>query len=183
MNIHAIVFYNAVNLKPLNHKIYTEGVTRYERRFITEFIEFGKKEFLKKMNTEEDEFVISLMGGSFLIYITVLDGIGLAMLASKVPELNQTPHLVSKKLIYNYMIKGEIPNNRNDILCWFKHKEILSELDETKKVIKRTISKVIEKGEKIEELVEITELLSNQSKVFFKTSRKMNSCCFIFPRR
>ncbi len=182
MKIHAIVFYDSDQHQPLSHKIYDQGTSKYERRFVTEFVEFGRKDFLQKMKAPGDEFVISLVGGAVLVYVTEMEGIGVAMMLSNIPDLNNTPHIVSKKLINDYMKYNMIPQNAEDILSYFKQKEILAEVQHTKKVLMRTLSKVIERGDNIEELVDKTDKLSDTSKIFFKNSRKLNSCCWIFPR-
>lgn len=182
MKIYAVVFFETNEMNPLDYKIYTDGSTRYEKRFINEFVEFGRKDFLRHMNTSEDQFIIELGNGAFLIYITIVDNIGVALLLSDPIELDTLPHLVSKKLILDYTRRNYIPETSNEILQHFKTKQIMSELDENKKVLLRSISKIIERGERIEDLVEKTESLSVQSKLFFKNSRQFNSCCWIFPR-
>lgn len=40
-----------------------------------------------------------------------------------------------------------------------------------------TIEAVLERGEKLDDLVSKSEMLSLQSKTFYKTARKTNSCC------
>ena len=40
-----------------------------------------------------------------------------------------------------------------------------------------TIEAVLERGEKLDDLVDKSEALSMQSKAFYKTARKTNSCC------
>jgi len=40
-----------------------------------------------------------------------------------------------------------------------------------------TIEAVLERGEKLDDLVAKSEGLSAQSKMFYKTARKTNSCC------
>jgi synaptobrevin homolog YKT6 len=40
-----------------------------------------------------------------------------------------------------------------------------------------TIEAVLERGEKLDDLVSKSEGLSVQSKAFYKTARKTNSCC------
>lgn len=51
------------------------------------------------------------------------------------------------------------------------------EVDETKIVLHDTIQKVLERGEKLDDLVEKSEGLSAQSKMFYKSAKKMNKCC------
>ncbi|XP_060578846.1 synaptobrevin homolog YKT6-like [Ruditapes philippinarum] len=57
--------------------------------------------------------------------------------------------------------------------------KINADLDETKIILHNTIEAVLERGEKIDDLVEKSEGLSLQSKTFYKTARKTNSCCVI----
>jgi synaptobrevin family protein YKT6 len=56
---------------------------------------------------------------------------------------------------------------------------IQSDLDETKIILHNTIEAVLQRGEKLDDLVEKSEGLSTQSKAFYKTARKTNSCCVI----
>lgn len=41
----------------------------------------------------------------------------------------------------------------------------------------KTIESVLERGEKLDNLVERSNALSAQSKMFYKTTKKQNSCC------
>jgi len=52
-----------------------------------------------------------------------------------------------------------------------------SDLDDTKIVLHSTIEAVLQRGEKLDDLVDKSEALSMQSKAFYKTARKTNSCC------
>lgn len=51
------------------------------------------------------------------------------------------------------------------------------DLDETKIILRNTIEQVLERGEKLDDLVSKSEDLSAQSKAFYKTAKKTNSCC------
>jgi synaptobrevin homolog YKT6 len=61
-----------------------------------------------------------------------------------------------------------------------KFHKINSDLDDTKIIMHKSIEKILDRGEKIENLVQRSKDLSKSSKKFFKTSRKFNSCCVIF---
>ncbi|XP_014085585.2 synaptobrevin homolog YKT6 [Bactrocera oleae] len=52
-----------------------------------------------------------------------------------------------------------------------------NDLDETKIILKNTIEAVLERGEKLDDMVIKSENLSMQSKAFYKTAKKTNSCC------
>ncbi|XP_058066647.1 synaptobrevin homolog YKT6 [Anopheles bellator] len=51
------------------------------------------------------------------------------------------------------------------------------DLDETKIILRNTIEAVLDRGEKLDDLVDKSESLSIQSKAFYKTAKKTNSCC------
>ncbi|XP_058805842.1 synaptobrevin homolog YKT6 isoform X2 [Phymastichus coffea] len=53
------------------------------------------------------------------------------------------------------------------------------DLDETKIILHNTLSAVLERGEKLDDLVQKSEDLSTQSKTFYHTARKTNSCCVV----
>lgn len=55
--------------------------------------------------------------------------------------------------------------------------KIQEDLDETKIILRNTIEAVLERGEKLDDLVVKSEVLSYQSKAFYKTAKKTNSCC------
>lgn len=55
--------------------------------------------------------------------------------------------------------------------------KIQDDLDETKIILRNTIEAVLERGEKLDDLVEKSAQLSYQSKTFYKTAKKTNSCC------
>ncbi|KAI4464928.1 synaptobrevin ykt6 [Holotrichia oblita] len=55
--------------------------------------------------------------------------------------------------------------------------KIQEDLDETKIILHNTIDAVLQRGEKLDDLVAKSEGLSMQSKAFYKTARKTNSCC------
>lgn len=57
--------------------------------------------------------------------------------------------------------------------------KVQRELDETKIILHKTIESVLERGEKMESLVERSDVLSSQSKMFYKTAKKQNACCVI----
>ncbi|TYZ57073.1 hypothetical protein PybrP1_003555, partial [[Pythium] brassicae (nom. inval.)] len=56
---------------------------------------------------------------------------------------------------------------------------IQRELDDTTAVLSKTIENVLERGEKLDDLVSKSQDLSTQSKVFYKQAKKTNSCCVV----
>lgn len=54
---------------------------------------------------------------------------------------------------------------------------VQEEVEETKMVMHSTIQSVLDRGEKLDDLVKKSENLSDQSKMFYTSARKMNKCC------
>ena len=57
--------------------------------------------------------------------------------------------------------------------------KIQKEIDETKLIMYDSIEKILQRGEKIENLLDRTANLSVESKFFLKNSQKMNKCCIL----
>jgi synaptobrevin family protein YKT6 len=49
---------------------------------------------------------------------------------------------------------------------------VQAELDETKNVLHKTIESILERGQKIDDLVDKSDALSAGSKLFFKSAKK-----------
>lgn len=57
--------------------------------------------------------------------------------------------------------------------------KIQNDLDETTNILHKTIDSVLERGVKLDSLVEKSDDLSRQSKMFYKEAKKTNSCCVV----
>ncbi|XP_055344361.1 synaptobrevin homolog YKT6-like [Paramacrobiotus metropolitanus] len=55
--------------------------------------------------------------------------------------------------------------------------KIQADLDDTKVILHNTIEAVLQRGEKLDDLVAKSEELSMSSKAFYTTARKTNACC------
>ncbi|PNH66506.1 hypothetical protein VD0002_g2863 [Verticillium dahliae] len=73
----------------------------------------------------------------------------------------------------DYLSKYQDPQQADSIL------KIQKELDETKIVLHKTIESVLQRGEKIDDLVAKSDGLSSQSKMFYQQAKKQNSCCVL----
>lgn len=71
------------------------------------------------------------------------------------------------------VIKYQDPGNADQIV------RIQRNLDETREVLHNTIDSVLQRGEKLEDLVEKSGELSATSKLFYKQAKKANSCCAV----
>jgi len=93
---------------------------------------------------------------------------------SKVPQSSYSnPSAISFPEINTYIQKYQDPRQADAIM------KVQQELDETKIVLHKTIESVLQRGEKLDNLVERSNALSMQSKAFYKTAKKQNSCCVI----
>jgi synaptobrevin family protein YKT6 len=81
--------------------------------------------------------------------------------------INVEAHI--KKAIVEY----QTPQNIDSIL------RVQKDLEETKVILHQTISSLLVRGEKLDDLVAKSDQLGVQSKVFFKTAKKTNSCCTV----
>lgn len=79
--------------------------------------------------------------------------------------------------LQSYLVKYQDPKQADTIM------KVQAELDETKVVLHKTIESVLERGEKLDNLVERSNALSAQSKMFYKTAKKVSSIAssFVFP--
>lgn len=70
-----------------------------------------------------------------------------------------------------------------DTLCKYQNPEdadtimkVQREIDETKVILHKTIESMLDRGEKLDNLVDKSEKLSAQSKTFYKVAQKTNTC-------
>lgn len=75
--------------------------------------------------------------------------------------------------IEQYLKKYQDPTQADSIM------KVQQELDETKIVLHKTIESVLQRGEKLDSLVDKLEALSSSSRMFYKQAKKTNSCCVI----
>jgi len=69
------------------------------------------------------------------------------------------------------LLKYQNPNEADPMT------KVQHELDETKVIVFNTLEQVMQRGEKLDDLVAKSEGLSTSSKTFYKTAKKTNSCC------
>ena len=72
-----------------------------------------------------------------------------------------------------YLVKYQDPTSADKV------SKIQKDLDDTTEILHKTIDSVLERGVKLDQLVERSDDLSRQSKMFYKQARKTNSCCVI----
>jgi len=83
------------------------------------------------------------------------------------------PSSISFPALATYLQKYQDPRQADNIM------RVQQELDETKIILHKTIESVLQRGEQLDNLVDRSNALSAQSKMFYKTAKKQNSCCVI----
>lgn len=72
-----------------------------------------------------------------------------------------------------YLVKYQDPAAADKVT------KIQKDLDDTTQILHKTIDSVLERGAKLDNLVERSDDLSKQSKMFYKQAKKTNGCCVI----
>ena len=94
------------------------------------------------------------------------------------------PHQVAKKILFQ-VISSNTKVDLNKVHQKFKNPKtdklynLSVELDEVKTIMVENIEKILGRGEKLDDIVDRTNLLNISSKKFLKESKKLNSCCNI----
>lgn len=83
------------------------------------------------------------------------------------------PESLSFPPIDDYLVRYQDPTTADKVT------KIQKDLDDTTEILHKTIDSVLERGVKLDDLVERTDDLSRQSKMFYKQAKKTNSCCVI----
>ncbi|XP_068159081.1 synaptobrevin homolog YKT6 [Drosophila tropicalis] len=94
--------------------------------------------------------------------------------ATKVPAdqwQNGSAATISFDMLPTFLAKYQDPVEADPLT------KMQNDLDETSIILKNTIAAVLERGEKLDDMVLKSEELSLQSKAFYKTAKKTNSCC------
>lgn len=73
----------------------------------------------------------------------------------------------------DYLVKYQDPASADKVT------KIQNDLEETTQILHKTIDSVLERGVKLDSLVEKSDDLSRQSKMFYKQAKKTNSCCVV----
>lgn len=88
-------------------------------------------------------------------------------------SVTETNESLKMKDLELYISKYQDPSQADAIM------KVQQELDETKIILHKTIENVLQRGEKLDNLVDKSESLTASSKMFYKQAKKTNSCCII----
>jgi synaptobrevin homolog YKT6 len=84
-----------------------------------------------------------------------------------------TPESLPCPKLDEYLQKYQDPSSADKVT------KIQKDLDETTQILHKTIDSVLERGVKLDSLVDKSNDLSAQSKLFYKQAKKTNSCCVV----
>eukprot|EP00744_Colponema_vietnamica_P008112 GILI01011592.1.p1 GENE.GILI01011592.1~~GILI01011592.1.p1 ORF type:complete len:102 (-),score=10.06 GILI01011592.1:57-362(-) len=85
----------------------------------------------------------------------------------------QTDHCINWRELDATLEKYQKPEEADKIL------KIKAEIEETKSVMYDAIDKLLERGEKIDDLVARSDDLGAATKTFYSSAKSTNSCCVI----
>jgi synaptobrevin family protein YKT6 len=166
----------------------------FQKTSTKEFIRFFSRTLIqrtpvgKRQSVEHDEYMVHCYLRS--------DGIG-GVVVSVREYSERVAFTLLTQLLDKFLIQyGEIPSINVDAAMTFdpineaivkyqnpteadKIESIKKELDETMDIIHKTIDSVLDRGDKLNDLVNKSADLSKQSQLFYNTAAKQNSCCVI----
>lgn len=167
----------------------------FQRQGVKEMLTFFSKTFSKRTDAGQRQ---SITHESFVVHVYVRsDGlagtvtsdleyparVAFVLLTQMLDEyaaavgetwkIASQPESVAFPQIEEYLTKYQDPAAADKIT------KIQKDLDETTAVLHKTIDSVLERGAKLDELVERSNDLSSQSKMFYKQAKKTKGCCVI----
>ncbi|KAG6833019.1 palmitoyltransferase [Tephrocybe sp. NHM501043] len=131
-----------------------------EKEYIAHVYNRGGAEQLAAVIIADQEYPVR---PAFSLLTKILDEF-----TAKVPQSSfNNPASISFPDINTYIQKYQDPRQADTIM------RVQQELDETKIVLHKTIESVLQRGEKLDNLVDRSNALSMQSKAFYKTAKKV----------
>lgn len=168
-----------------------QTVGYFQRGSVQEFLEFTSKLLVEKTSPGARR---SVKEQEYLCHVYVRsDGLS-AVLVSDADYPTRVGHTLLTKVLDDVSAQADWKTGNAETLRSYKGidafltryqnpreadalTKIQAELDETKIIMHNTIEAVLQRGEKLDDLVAKSEGLSVQSKMFYKTAKKTNSCC------
>jgi len=165
----------------------------FQQKSVKEFMEFSSKVLGERTGLGERQ---SVKEGEYMVHAYASASTSLVGIAFTCQEYQQrVAHNLLTKILEDFA--AQVPRSQwpvdakvngfgeIDVMLQKYQKpeeadpmtKVQNELDETKIILHNTIEAVLNRGEKLDDLVYKSEGLSLQSKTFYKTARKTNSCC------
>ncbi|XP_055632125.1 synaptobrevin homolog YKT6 [Toxorhynchites rutilus septentrionalis] len=188
------VFFKAPNEARLLKSAYDlHSFSFFQRGSVQEFISFASKTLVERTQAATRQ---SVKQDVYMCHVYVrADNLG-AVLISDHEYPHRVAHTLLTKVLDDFSAKissDQWPSGNESSIDFTTLPALLTkyqdpreadaltkmqeDLDETKIILRNTIEAVLERGEKLDDLVYKSESLSIQSKAFYKTAKKTNSCC------
>ncbi|EFN76137.1 synaptobrevin homolog YKT6 isoform X1 [Harpegnathos saltator] len=192
-----ILYKNPTSVTQLAAAYDVESFPFFQKNSIKEFMGFVSKTIVERTQTSARQ---SVKEGEYMCHVYVrADNLAAVLISdheyprrvahtllSKVMDDFATKHLPSTwstlrevtsdfRQINTYLAKYQNPIEADALT------KMQNDLDETKIILHNTLEAALQRGEKLDDLVAKSEGLSIQSKAFYKTARKTNSCCSLAP--
>lgn len=188
------VLYKGINNASLLKAAYDlQSFSFFQRGSVQEFMTFVSKTVVERTQPAARQ---SVKEGEYMLQVYVRSDNLAGVLISDHEYPNRVAHTLITKILDEFAVS--VPPT-----CWVTGDEstidfpvlpqyltkyqnpkeadaltkIQTDLDETKIILHDTIKAVLERGEKLDDLVVKSDSLSAHSKAFYKTAKKTNSCC------
>ena len=167
----------------------------FEKRSVREMLQFFSKTVVGRVTPGQRVTVDQEQMQDYKVHVHVrADGLGATLTAdaeyptraaysalaaimgdfeNAVPDWQLMPGQIDFPPLNDAILKVQDPASYDKIT------KIQRDLDDTQGVLHQTVDNLLERGEKLDNLVERSDDLSKQSKMFYKQARKTNSCCTI----
>ncbi|CAH4034640.1 synaptobrevin homolog YKT6 [Pieris brassicae] len=189
-----VVLYKGVTSATILKAAYDlQSFSFFQRSSVQEFMTFVSKTIVERTHQASRQ---SVKEGEYMVQVYVRADNLAGVLISDHEYPNRVAHTLITKLLDDFSAKvpvaiwqtGDETTIDFPVLPQYLAKyqnpkeadaltKIQNDLDETKIILHDTIKAVLERGEKLDDLVEKSNSLSMHSKAFYKTARKTNSCC------
>jgi len=163
--IYHISIYN--NNELVNYVSNLDEVSYFKRSTFKEFLHFLSNNLQKQI--KEDGIITLNHEEKYMVYCQKHTNQTVIMITDDFNKRIMIEHL---KKIVNYNLKEYLKVDD-------KITKVNKELDKTIKIMSETVESILERGEKIEDLVNKSSELSLHSKIFYKTASDQNKCCII----
>lgn len=189
-----LVLYKGINSATILKSVYDlQSFSFFQRSSVQEFMMFVSKTMVERtspasrQSVKEGEYMLQVyvrsdnLAGVLItdheypnrvahtLITKTLDEFSVAVPAGTWPTANEGT--VDFQSLPQHLAKYQNPKEADAMT------KIQTDLDETKIILHDTIKAVLERGEKLDDLVAKSDSLSMHSKAFYKTARNTNSCC------
>ncbi|XP_028390831.1 synaptobrevin homolog YKT6-like [Dendronephthya gigantea] len=189
------LFLKGSNVKTLTSAYDLQSFGYFQRSSVKEFMDFTGRIIVERTRTKErasvkeQEYVCHVyvrennLSGVLISDAEYPSRVAFTLLGKVLDDflqeypLHRLSTLEQKDIVFpkcaEYLEKYQNPTQADPMM------KVQAELDETKIVLHNTIESVLERGEKLDDLVDKSRELTLQSKTFYSTAKKTNSCCVI----